>query len=345
MARSGARRLSAHAFAAAGFVAALAAQAPAQTQSPPTAAASPAIADAFAAWLAGGAKPDANRPLLAALARDPAAGIAWLAAAHAGSGDDAARRKAIEQAERDFALAYLKIQRDTNITFRGQHDALAALQPRVGDFFFTLLLETPDWFPSTQRIDVVPALRDLQPRIPAAARVDAIVRLVDDEQREPEPLRRALAAMLWQWDIKEPGQREIARLAADTADGAAGDRLTALLALADFHNQLREYKTAAATYRTAMALAKAGKLRLKPLAWYGAACVHALAGDAERALDAVEQCAALLADPALDSSLRLPRSMFDTDPELASVRAAPRFGAAMQRAYPPADKPQDEAGR
>jgi len=296
----------------------------------------PSISDAFAAWFAAGAAPDANKPLLAALAAAPVDGLCWLSAAHAGAADDPARRKAIEQAERDFALAFLKLQRATNITFRGQYEPLAMLQPRVGEFFFTLLLEPPDWFPTTQRIELVPALRDLQPRIPAAARVDAIVRLADDERREPEPLRRALAALLWQWDLKEQGQREIARLTAETADGAADDRLAALLALADFHNQLRAYKAAAATYRAAMVLAKASKLTLKPLTWYSAACVHALAGDVERGLAAVEQCATLLASPDLDSSLRLPRTMFDTDPELAALRGDPRFAAALQRAFPPA---------
>ena len=85
-----------------------------------------------------------------------------------------------------------------------------------------------------------------------------------------------------------------------------------------------------------MVLAKASKLTLKPLAWYSAACVHALAGDVERGLAAVEQCAALLASPDLDSSLRLQRAMFDTDPELAALRGDPRFAAALQRAFPPA---------
>jgi tellurite resistance protein len=309
------------------------------TQDPAAPARAPqgsSISDAFAAWFAAGAAADANKPLLAALAAAPVDGLCWLSAAHAGAADDPARRKAIEQAERDFALAFLKLQRATNITYRGQYEPLAMLQPRVGEFFFTLLLEPPDWFPTTQRIELVPALRDLQPRIPAAARVDAIVRLADDERREPESLRRALAALLWQWDLKEQGQREIARLTAETADGAADDRLAALLALADFHNQLREHKAAAATYRAAMVLAKASKLALKPLAWYSAACVHALAGDVERGLAAVEQCAALLASPDLDSSLRLQRAMFDTDPELAALRGDPRFAAALQRAFPPA---------
>lgn len=352
MARTGARRLLAHALAGA-LAAALAAQAPEPAPGPaakpaPTPAAAPqgpSISDAFAAWFADGAKPDANKPLLAALTRDPLVGVRWLVAEHAGSVEDAARRKAIEQAERDFALAFVQIQRASDITYRGQYDALARLQPRVGDFFFALLLDPPQWFPTTQRVQLVPALRDLQPRLPDAARVEAIVRIADNERIEPEDLRRALAAMLWQWGTREQGQREIARLVAAAAEGDPAERLAATLALAEFHNQLREYKPAAAAYRAAQALAKANGIALKPLAWYGAACVHALAGDAERGLAAIEACAEQLASPHLDSSLRLARRMFDTDPELASLRASPRFLAAVQRAFPEADKPQDEAGR
>jgi hypothetical protein len=353
MARSGARRLLAHALAACGLVAALAAQSPEPapvpaTQPAPTPAAAPqgpTISDAFAAWLADGAKPDANKPLLAALSRDPQAGLSWLSAAHAGSGDDAARRKAIEQAERDFALAFVQIQRASDITFRGQYDGLAMLQPRVGEFFFTLLLDPPQWFPTTQRVQLVLPLRDLQPRMPDAERVEAVVRIADNERIEPEDLRRALAAMLWQWGVKEQGQREVARLVAATVDGEAEERMQATLALADFHNQLREYKPAAAAYRAAQAIAKSAKSPWKPLTWYSAACVHALVGDRDRALAAIEACAALLASPDLDSSLRLSKKMFDRDPELDSLRADARFSAAVLRAFPPVEPPKDEAGR
>lgn len=351
MARTGARRLSALAFAACGLAAALAAQTPdpapgpAPTPAPAAAPQGQPIDDAFAAWFADGAKPDANKPLLAALSRDPFVGVRWLVAAHAGSADDAARRKAIEQAEHDFALAFVQIQRASDITYRGQYDALARLQPRVGDFFFTLLLDPPQWFPTTQRVQLVPALRDLQPRMPDAERVEAVVRIADNERIEPEDLRRALAAMLWQWGVKEQGQREIGRLVAATGDGAAEERMQATLALADFHNQLREHKAAAAGYRAAQAMAKSAKATWKPLTWYSAACVHALAGDVDRGLAAIEACVEQLASPDLDSSLRLSKKMFDRDPELAALRADPRFGAAVLRAFPPVEPPKDEAGR
>ena len=61
--------------------------------------------------------------------------------------------------------------------------------------------------------------------------------------------------------------------------------------------------------------------------------MHALLGDVDRGLDAIGECAALLASPHLDASLRLPRSMFDRDPELAPLRAQPRWDALMRRAF------------
>ncbi|MFN9946251.1 MAG: dihydrolipoamide succinyltransferase, partial [Planctomycetota bacterium] len=45
----------------------------------------PSISDAFAAWFAAGAAPDANKPLLAALAAAGGAGVGGRPAAHAGA--------------------------------------------------------------------------------------------------------------------------------------------------------------------------------------------------------------------------------------------------------------------
>src|SRR6185369_5211622 len=114
--------------------------------------------------------------------------------------------------------------------------------------------------------------------------------------------RRALAALLWQWGTKQPAQRLVAALVTATGEGDAEDRVQTTLELADFQCQLREYKQAATAHRSAQTLAKTAGVTLKPVAWYAAACVHALLGDTERGLAALEQCVDMLASPNLDSS-------------------------------------------
>jgi hypothetical protein len=150
--------------------------------------------------------------------------------------------------------------------------------------------------------------------------------------------------MLWQWGDKAPARAVIAALVGATAEGDAEERVQTTLELADFYNQLREYQQAAGAHRAAQVLAKDAGVELRPLAWYAAACVQALNGDVERGLEAIERCAAQLASPHLDRSFRLPRSMFDRDPELAPLRGHPRWEAAMRRAFPPAAA-EREVGR
>ncbi len=328
------------------FATIVAAQQPPPNDPPPVPVDRERIAAAAERWLAGDqASRDELDAVVRTLLEDPAAGIDWLAAQLPGAAQAAsARARAVHGLIVHFTLGYLQQQRATQITFQGQYAALARLQPVAGDFLFGLLLETPDWYPTTHRIHVVAPLRDLQPRLPEPARVDAIERIIDDAQVEPEGLRRALAALLWQWDRKRPAQAMIERLTAATADGDAEERVQTTLELADFYNQLREYRQAAGAHRAAQALAKDADVALKPIAWYAAACVHALLGDVERGLAAIERCAALQASPDLDSSLRLSRSMFDRDPELASLRAHPRWAELMRRAFP-AMAPEPDGGR
>ncbi|MCU0862714.1 MAG: hypothetical protein MUC36_02885 [Planctomycetes bacterium] len=299
------------------------------------------LAAAAERWLASDQNDMALRDSTAAvLLREPRAGAAWLALQlPAAAGEPAAARsKGVHALATQFVLGHLRQQRATGMTFVGQYDALLPLQPFAGELVFQLLLDTPDWFPLTHRIQLVAPLRDLQLRPPAADRLDAVVQLVDNRAVEPEDLRRALAAALWQWGTRDQAQAIIAELQQATTDGDAEDRVQTTLVLADYWCLLREYKQSAATHRAAQALAKGSGVRLRPVAWYAAACVHALVGDKERALDALDTCAAMMASPDLDSSLRVQRSLFDTDPELASLRGEPRFAAIVAKAFPTAGR-------
>lgn len=245
------------------------------------------------------------------------------------------RNKGVQALCTQFAIDYLRVQRATNLVYVGQYDLLLRLQPYVGDLFFELLLDTPAWYPLTFRAQLVAPLRDLQVRPPSAERLDGIVKLAEDAD-ESEGLRRALAAALWQWGTKHCAEAVINKLQQDIANGDAEDRVNSTLHLADFYVLLRDYKLAASAHRSAQVLAKQGNLPLLPIAWYAAACVHALLGDVERGFQALDECTRQLASKDLDESLRLELSMFANDPELALLRKEPRFAEMVAR-VPPTD--------
>ncbi len=273
-----------------------------------------------------------------ALLADTAAGIAWLAAQlpAALAAPAEPRSKGVQSLCTHTILEFCRRQRATNITFDGQYAALMPLQPYAGDLLFSLLLESPDWFPHTHRIQLVRPLRDLQPQAPPGPRLEAVMRLAEDTAVEPEDLRRAVAGLLWQWGTKRHAQAIVEKLVTASGEGDAEDRVQATLELADYWCFLREHKQSATAHRSAQALAKGAHVELKPLAWYAAACVHSLLGDVERGIAALDMCASMLASPHLDSSLRLPRTMFDTDPELSLLRRDARFALILKKAFEPA---------
>ena len=130
-----------------------------------------------------------------------------------------------------------------------------------------------------------------------------------------------------------------------TTEGDGEDRVNATLLLADYFNLLRDYRRAAAAHRAAQALARGADVELLPVAWYSAACVHALNGDQERGLEALRRCAEMHASPHLDESRRLERKLFEQDPEIASLRADPSFGALLELAFGERDDEDEEGGR
>ncbi|MFO1076525.1 MAG: hypothetical protein U1E73_02230 [Planctomycetota bacterium] len=230
------------------------------------------------------------------------------------------------------ALEFLRREAEGKVVYAGRYAPLAPLQPYVGELFFGLLLDTPPWFPDTHRIRLVPALRDLQANAPDERRVEGIAGIVEDERREPKDLRTALACMLWQWGHKRYVQPELDRLVRESADGDPEQRLPQLQALADLWYRLREYKTAAAVYRSVEVLAEHAKIPLRPVDYYWAACFEALSGDVERGIAALARCAELQASPDTDSSHKVDPAVFELDPEIAALRRDPRFAAIVDKA-------------
>lgn len=252
---------------------------------------------------------------------------------------DAPRSKGLRSLLVQVTLEHLRRTYKSGMVFVGQYDGLQALQPWVDPFLFELLLDTPEWYPFTFRVRLVPAIRDLQRTLPDAERVAAVLAMVEDE-REPTDLRQALAAMLWQWGKKKPAEAFVRDLQRATTEGDGEDRVNATLQLADYYNLLRDYPRAAGAHRAAQALARGADYQLRPVAWYSAACVHALAGQKELGMKALERCARMHASPDLDRSLRLERSLFEKDPEIALLRADQRFAGLLRLAF--GDEPADE---
>jgi len=242
------------------------------------------------------------------------------------------RSRGISQLATHVSLDFVKQKSAGPVVFAGQYAPLAPLRPFVVDLFFSWLVDTPDWFADTHRITLVPALRDLQPTLPDADKLEGVLAIVENEAIEPADLRSALACMLWQWGKKKYVQPRLDELRRNSSEGDTDDRASAMLQLADLQYTLRDYKAAAATHRALQSLAEHSGFVLKPVDWYSAACVHALNGDVERGIEALARCAELQASRDVDSSHKVEAKVFDTDPEIGALRRHPRFREIVEKA-------------
>jgi len=289
---------------------------------------------AAARWLASD---QTSRPLLdeavAALLSSPEKGFTWLGGQLARTDAEQSFRKGVDSLVVHATLEFVRRQRTCGMRFDGQYLPLRHAQPRVGEFLFELLLDTPEWYPHTHRVHLIRPLRELQTTPPAEPQLGRIIAMAEDAAREPDNLRHALAALLWQWGHKELAQQALETLQRASGEGDAAARVGSLLELAEFQYELRDYRGAAATHRSVFALATSSEIELKPIDHYASACAHALAGDVERSITSLQRCAERLASPDLDSSHRLTRELFEKDPELAAVRRDPRWTAIVARAF------------
>ncbi len=284
---------------------------------------------------------------VAALLVDAPRGLAWLGERLPASLADRApaRNKGTIALATHAILGFLKQQHECGYVFAGQYLPLQALQPYAGDLLFEWLLDTPDWYPDTQRVRLVPALRDLQTVLPERKRVARIVALVEDAKNEPVSLRRSLVCILWQWGERRLAQQWLEELQGRISVGDEQDRIDTLLELAALQYELREYRSAAATHRTLQNIAKAGNHRLRPIDWYWSACVHSLTQQVDRGMEALQRCAELQQDRSTDTSLHLPKKLFLEDPEIANLRKDPRFEAIVRQLFPPQTEEEPGQGR
>ncbi|GAB4138420.1 MAG: hypothetical protein Fur0037_04090 [Planctomycetota bacterium] len=261
-------------------------------------------------------------------------GIRWFGGRFAEDPDPASSgRKALTPIATKVCLEFVKRARASGMIYAGQYAPLASLMPYSGQLFLKLLFETPDWYPDNFRAQLVAPLRDLYPNSPGESELLGMVAIVEDERMEPQDLRRQLALALHQWGRPRFAQRELDYWRREAGDGDPSYRVYALRMLADIQYQLRSYEESARTYRLLEALARSSNVPLRPTDLYGSACSHALCGDSERAIAAFERCIDLQLSPSVDSSLHIEKKVFESDPDIRSIRGSGRFKAAMERAF------------
>ncbi len=267
----------------------------------------------------------------------PCAGLRWLGAQLRDPGATGKTRRMLRELATELLLVQIEEQRNSGMSFRGQHAALSLLQPFAAERLLELLLQTPDWFADTRRAHLVPAIADLQVDAPSPPILLGTLDLIEATDTEPEDLRYALSWLVWQWGRKEYVEKRAASLRAASAEGDAEDRILALRSLGDLWYRVQDYGRAAATHRALAQMATANHFELLPNDWYWGACYASLGGRVDDGIAALGRCADRLASPALDSSHRLPRKLFEQDPEIARLRADPRFAAILAHAFGPAE--------
>lgn len=270
---------------------------------------------------------------------DETAGFGWLTGRRREAEADAPRKKAMDLLITNTVIEFMRRRHQSGITFAGQYEGLRALQPWSGALLVELLFDTPQWYPHTHRVRLVRPLRDVCPQAPSEAHMARALALVESSI-EPEELRRAVACLLWQWGNKQPAKERLDALRRESGEGDAEDRIRILTSLAELQYELLDYRASAATYRAVQALAASTRLDLKPIVLYASACSHALIGDVEHGLEVLDRCAARLASPHLDATFKLERSLWENDPEIASLRRDPRFAAIFARAFAPTPEPE-----
>ncbi len=232
------------------------------------------------------------------------------------------------------ALGYMEAQAKSGMVYAGQYDELRVLQPYVGRFYLTLVLDTPDWFPDDQRVLVIPALRDLFPKGPDRDIKLQLRSISEDEEFESEGLRISIAYALAQWGDRELIADRLDTLRKNAGESKNTEELHFTRELANLHYNLRDYREGSKIWLRYLRGREALKIAPSPADYYNAGCNLSLSGQIKAALAELENSARCNADPDLDESFRLEKSLFLGDPDLRAVRMTRQFERLVKVAFP-----------
>ncbi len=251
--------------------------------------------------------------------------------------------RALDSVVTHLGLRWLERVEKSEMVYAGQYHGLRSLRPYITDLYLGLLLDTPAWFPSTHRVQVVPALRDLYPEPPDGEDLARMEAIVLEEDREPPDLRARLSFALAQWGNRKFVRKDFERLNKVIAESKnVEELLIARRELAGIHYALRDYQSAAVVHANYLQQAAEVDHPLTPLDYYNAACCMSLSGDRKAAWGSLATCLDLIKSPSVDSSVKLKRQLFDRDPEIAAVRSMPGFAKLLDAAFAEQDSANED---
>ncbi len=265
-------------------------------------------------------------------------------AAKAREGTDRARARALDSIICHLGLHWLERVKQSGMIYAGQFSVLTQLQPTVGEFYLTLVIDTPQWFPDNRRVEVIPAIRDLYPKSPGEAAQERLKQIASNDEIEPLSLRTSLKYALAQWGDRSLVKDHIHRLTQEAQSQDAETSMLALKALASTYYQMRDYLTAARMHNEFLTKAEAEDYYRAPVDYYNAACCMSLSGNLNSALDLLDRCLKRNNSDRVDESVKLGRRLFENDPELRAVRKTKRFRELLSAAFPDVNKDRKRAG-
>lgn len=241
--------------------------------------------------------------------------------------------KAAEEGSREQALAqFIDGAVSTSALFAGQYAGLGELEWETAPLLMSWLKTPPKNLSGNDpfRSACVNALRDTVTE--ASPEMLTALKTMADDVLLPQRVRQSIVYATAQFGDRERVDKMLETAAQNAKAADPNTRLTGLNQLADIRYNLREYDQAATAYATFVEALTALAPHYQGLGTitYNTACSHALAGETDKAFDYLERALAT------GARLRqpLPKSLLETDMDIASLRDDERFAALMKKHFP-----------